>query len=211
MAVLELKRGNNEKAMKNYMTMLEMQGNEEPCKFFEEKANEYKRKDDYVMQAVYLEGMINCKGDDADLGDYYNLGYAYYREKNYEAAIPVFTKCTELKPDWEAGWYFKASCMHNNTPDDPGYSARQDFEEVFNLLSVTPIDELKTSEASHLKTAATYLAFYHFYPEKKDAPTADDYHCEAAQSYVKKVLELDPDDKTVTQITGYCEQAGGGR
>ncbi len=112
--------------------------------------------------------------------DYFNLGRAYYYNKDYVNADSMFAKYTRLNPESPDGYLWRAKC--NQTKEGTVYKgfASSYYEKYITLAANTPEDVTKNK--SNLATANTYLGYV-----SKDAKDKV-----KAKAYFTKVLEYEP-------------------
>lgn len=206
-----------EKAITNYRKMLEIEAEQTPDNardaddYFEKMAKDFKEAKDYKSEMVFRQNMLKEKeanGIEIPYQRYFNLGFAAYRAKDYEAARDAFNKVTELKSDFEGGWYWRGSCEYKLTGGNEaeGWPIAPFYKKVVDLLKDKPVADLKKSEKSHLQTASVYMAFATFNAGQVSDPTPEDLDCEGAMIYVNKVLELDAANTQISSINEYCNQ-----
>ncbi|MFK7971616.1 MAG: tetratricopeptide repeat protein [Bacteroidia bacterium] len=204
-------------AIENYRKMLEIEAEQSPDNardaddFFQEMATEFKRKRDFKSEMIFRQNILKekeAKGVEIPYQRYFNLGLAAYRAKDYESAKAAYLKVTELKPDYESGWYWAGSCVYKLTGgnDAEGYPVLPYYTKVYELLKDKPVADFKKSEVSHFKISALYLALSTFNPDQLDDPTPEQLNCEGAMEYANKLLEVDPGNKQISFITDYCNQ-----
>jgi tetratricopeptide (TPR) repeat protein len=208
-------KGDYEKAISNFRTMLEMEAEQNPDNardaddFFEEMAKAFKKKKDYKKEMVFRQAMIKEKvekGIDVPFQRYYNLGLAAYRGKDYEAASKAYGKVNEMEPENAQAWFWHGSCVYNLTgkSDAEGWPVAPYYSKYVELMTKDGASTLEGTDKKYVQSAAVYMAFATFNPTQSE--DAADYKCEDAMPYINIVLEIDPENKQVSSINDYCSQ-----
>ena len=121
-----------------------------------------------------------CKRKEVNAQDYFNYGRALYFRKDYNKADSIFTRLTELKPDFALGHLWRARVNSMFDPDSHEGKARPYYEKFIQLAGS---DQNKYKK--ELMEAYSYIGYY--YLLKKD-------HAKSKDAW-KKVKELDPSNK----------------
>jgi tetratricopeptide (TPR) repeat protein len=112
--------------------------------------------------------------------DYFNLGKAYYSNKNFLMADSIFKKVTELSPNYPNGYLYRGrSCSMIDTLFNT-LQAIPPYEKYIELNSVDSVTTAKYSK--ELIEAYSYIAVAHL--RQKD--------CDKSILYWRKVLAIDP-------------------
>jgi tetratricopeptide (TPR) repeat protein len=111
--------------------------------------------------------------------DYFDLGKAYYFNKDYGLADTAFLQLVKLKPDLPIGYRWVAAAKANLDPDSEQGLAKEDYEK---FISLAQNDTAKYK--TELIEAYSYLGYYYFI--KKDM--------ENSKEYWQKVYALDPNN-----------------
>jgi tetratricopeptide (TPR) repeat protein len=121
--------------------------------------------------------------------DYFNLGRAYYFNKNFAQADTLFAKVVELLPTWPNGILWRAQTNAQLDPDSKDGKAKPYYEKYIEvaLADSANADKYKSGLVESYK----YLGGYYYLIDKKP---------EESKNYWKKVLELAPDDKQAKQV-----------
>ncbi len=183
--------------------MLKRAINEDPTyvEGYNEVASILMKQKKYADAAGYYQQKIERSEQPAPL-DYYYLGQARYRNKEYLLADTAFALAASKYPDAN---FWRGRCNNGleANPDQPEAGLAKPFHEKFiQLVS----GEARTIEANkkNLMEAYNYLGIY--YLIKKN------YECSRAA--INKTLELDPankiattlaSDEFVSKATGSCE------
>lgn len=109
--------------------------------------------------------------------DYFDLGKAYYFNKDYGLADTAFTELVKLKPDLPIGYRWVAAAKANLDPDSEQGLAKDDYDK---FISIAQNDTVKYK--IELIEAYSYLGYYYFL--KKDM--------ENSKLNWQKVYALDP-------------------
>jgi tetratricopeptide (TPR) repeat protein len=109
--------------------------------------------------------------------DYFDLGKAYYFDKDYGLADTAFLQLVKLKPDLAIGYRWVAAAKANLDPDSEQGLAKDDYEKFISLAQNDT-----TKYKTELVEAYSYLGYYYFI--KKDM--------ESSKLYWQKVYALDP-------------------
>lgn len=134
------------------------------------------------------------------------LGMAYYNAKSYENALENFNILSEMAPGNStiarlqfaaAGNLDRAAKAEN--PDAISWIAKDPAQQIVEILGEKDPATMKKADLGALKAALTLLAYYKFDPEAKQ-----ENNCDAAEFFVKKGLELDPESPELKNIDEYC-------
>jgi tetratricopeptide (TPR) repeat protein len=109
--------------------------------------------------------------------DYFDLGKAYYFNKDYGLADTAFLQLVKMKPDLPIGYRWVAAAKANLDPDSEQGLAKEDYEKFISLAQND-----STKYRTELIEAYSYLGYYYFI--KKDM--------ENSKLYWQKVYALDP-------------------
>lgn len=127
-----------------------------------------------VINAINLKlkaaGNLNAQ-------EYFDIGKAYYFNKEYDNAITAFQKLVELKPDFALVYRWSAASKSNLDPDSEKGLAKNDYEK---FISLAESDSVKYK--AELIEAYSYLGYYYYI--KKDN--------EKSRANWEKVNSLDP-------------------
>jgi tetratricopeptide (TPR) repeat protein len=116
--------------------------------------------------------------------DYFDLGKAYYFNKEYGLADTAFSELVRLKPDLAIGYRWMAAAKANLDPDSEQGLAKPDYEKFISLAQ-----DDTTKFKTELIEAYSYLGYYYFI--KKDM--------ENSKLYWQKVYALDPTNPQATE------------
>jgi tetratricopeptide (TPR) repeat protein len=112
--------------------------------------------------------------------DYFNLGKAYYSNKNFLLADSIFKKVTELSPNWPNGYLYNG---RSSSQIDTLFNTLQAIPPYEKYIELNSVDSVTTAKYSkELIEANSYIAVA--YLRKKD--------CDKSILYWKKVLAIDP-------------------
>ncbi|MEO8085485.1 MAG: tetratricopeptide repeat protein [Bacteroidota bacterium] len=145
------------------------------------KAND-KMKKYAEASAVMQEKIQNCKG--ITVTDYFNLGRSYFFSTDYVNADSAFAKVNELSPKYASGflWRAKTNAFIDSTSKEG--LAKPHYEKYMEVAIADSVNSSKYR--SGLLEAYHYLASYN-YIQLHDRDNA--------LIYLRKIIELDPDDK----------------
>jgi tetratricopeptide (TPR) repeat protein len=148
-------------------------------------ATSYFKMKKYDSAAVYYRKKIDASTKPA-AGDWYALGQALYRQKDYANADSAFKKVTELDPKNPSGWVWRGRMNAQLDPQDVSKKglARPYYEMYIELAGVD-----KEKNKKDLIVAAGYLASYHHF-------TMKNYAC--SKAYYQYMQELDPANEAAT-------------
>lgn len=135
--------------------------------------------------------------------DYYQIGIAHYMlhdSVHYVRAAEYFTLVCEIVPDKTIGWLMLSRTLSKLEPDMEKYpertsefgKAKDAFDHFVEIAETEPDKHQKD-----LVAAYEYLAYY--YMLQKDT--------KEAESYVGKLLILDPTNESAGNINGWLETA----
>ncbi len=129
------------------------------------------------------------RGKGFNVTDYYRLGLSYFYNKDYQKADSAFAKVNELTPNYVSGWYSRArSNVFLDSTSAKGL-AKPFYEK---LIEVALADTAKLDlNKPKLIEAYRYLASYYYLQLHEK---------EKAKEYIKKALQLSPDDKDLQEI-----------
>lgn len=96
------------------------------------------------------------------VNDWYYLGGAANKAKQYQVADEAWTKYIEKQPNIYQGYLGRARANVGLDPDKKTWQARPYFEDVIRKMK----PEEMTKSPSDLEEAYFYLGFYHFYSTK---------------------------------------------
>jgi tetratricopeptide (TPR) repeat protein len=150
--------------------------------------NMYMKLKKYPQAVNAFERRIN-NGKGLKSTDYFNLGKAYYLNKEWEKADTLFAKVIELVPTWPNGVLWRAQTNTQMDPDSKAGKAKPYYEKYIELALADSVnsDKYKTGLTESYK----YLGGYYYLIDKQTA---------VSKSYWQKVLELMPDDKQAKQV-----------
>lgn len=112
--------------------------------------------------------------------DYFNLGKAYYSNKNFLMADSIFTKVTELSPNWPNGYLYRGRSLSQIDTLFSTLLAIPPYQKYIELNSVDSVSTAKYSK--ELVEANSYIAVA--YLRQKD--------CKKSLEFWNKVLAIDP-------------------
>lgn len=138
----------------------------------------------YDEAASYFQLYIDKK-QKPTVVDYYYVARAYYYSRQFGKADTAYIKLLELRPDYAEAYFSRGNTNASMDPDYKDTVAKSMFEKYIEMAGDDPAKNKK-----NLVDAYTYLGVY---AVKKDEN-------EQAKSHFKKVLELDPTNKTATDI-----------
>jgi tetratricopeptide (TPR) repeat protein len=95
--------------------------------------------------------------------DYFDLGKAYYFNKDYGLADTAFLQLVKLKPDLPIGYRWVAAAKANLDPDSEQGLAKDDYEK---FISLAQNDTAKYK--TELIEAYSYLGYYYFIKKDKE-------------------------------------------
>lgn len=135
----------------------------------------YFNKGNYANAAQFYEKQITPKTKDAKV--FYELGQAYYYNKEYVKADSSFAKIIEVKPTIYLGYLWRARANAAQDPETKTGIAKPFYEKVIEIC--TPAG---TKNKAELIEANEYIAYY--YTVNRDKVKAD--------AAWKNILALDP-------------------
>jgi tetratricopeptide (TPR) repeat protein len=157
------------------------------CDLLTEIYKSYDKMKKYNEAAsVMLEKIQNCKG--ATVADYFNLGRSYFFSTNYLSADTAFAKVNELSPKYASGflWRAKANSFIDSTMTQG--LAKPHYEKYIEVATTDTAGAAKYK--SGLVEAYRYMAAYYVKVDKNLKTTLE---------YVKKALEIDPENKELQE------------
>ncbi|MDZ4838987.1 MAG: hypothetical protein SGJ04_03150 [Bacteroidota bacterium] len=148
---------------------------------------------DYGMAADVLNARVERKKashtlNNDDYYTYYNLGKYQNLAKRYNEADAAFAKSIELKPDLISS-YYQRILIHENNDKDFKTGEATPYYEAFMTATAAEKDKYK---GLYVK-GYTYMGYVAY--NKKDFATSK-------QNFLK-VKELDPNNKSATQMIDY--------
>lgn len=136
----------------------------------------------YVQMKKYPEAIaaykVKMEKGKPGVNDYYKLGIAYYKSKDFINADSSFVQVIKLQPELTLGHLWRAKSNSQLDPKNEKWLAKPFYETY--LTKVKPEDTEKSK--SDLIGANTYMGVY--FMNNKNV-------CEA-KAYFKKVAELEP-------------------
>ncbi len=237
MANLYLKEKDDEKAAEYFILMAAKaaeKGNDNLSgieKQFETLVNRFKKEKDAAREVFYWEQLIENRSGGASTVDYYGLGMAARKlaseieaEKDMTSAAATYVKAklamaqvVELTPDYAPAqfWLGYIKEQIKNTDSTSEESAKPwpglaEYEKVWELLGSQSLEGMNNGDKYYLANTSLYLSLAKFIPNRDD-----NYNCEAAQPFIAKAQEIDPDIATrshgeaIKTILETCE--GGGK
>ncbi len=134
----------------------------------------YFNKSDYAKASQYYSKQVTPK---ADAKIFYDLGQAYYFNKEYVLADSAFQKIIVLKPAVYLGYLWRARANAALDPETKTGAAKPHYEKLIEVCSASG-----TKYKAELIEANEYIAYY--YTVNRDKVKAD--------AAWKNVLALDP-------------------
>lgn len=134
---------------------------------------------------VYQDKVERFSGTSAD---YYNYGRAASAIEQYSLADSLFTKVTEMQPNWPNGYLMRANTNAHLDPGSTEGRALFYYEKYITLAEADTVNLAK--HKSGLLESYKYLGYYNYLAKNIDA----------SKRYWKKVLELDPEDKQAIDV-----------
>ncbi|MFN0189696.1 MAG: tetratricopeptide repeat protein, partial [Bacteroidia bacterium] len=112
--------------------------------------------------------------------DYFNLGKAYYSNKNFLMADSIFAKVTELSPTWPNGYLYRGRSLSQADSMFTTFAALPHYQKYIDLITVDTASIAKYSR--ELIEANSYFAVA--YLRQKEFKKSIEYW--------NKVLAIDP-------------------
>ncbi len=148
----------------------------------------YMKLKNYPLAVNAYERRVNY-GKGLKSTDYFNLGRAYYFNKDYGKADTLFAKVNELLPTWPNGFLWRAQSNAQLDPDSKQGLAKPYYEKYIEvaLADSANVDKYKNGLIESYK----YLGSYYYLVDRQTS---------VSKSNWLKVLELAPDDKQAKQV-----------
>lgn len=156
--------------------------------FFKEKADSLSRLKEGDLRVEIIKLKTN-----PGQRDIFDAGFAYYMGKDYQRSIEEFNLYSEKFPDETFGWEW---LMNNYRAIDTSMEQGLAIPSATKLLEVSDKDREKNKRT--FMSAAGYLATYY-------ANIAKDK--DKAIEYLKKMLEVDPDNESLKSNLQILENA----
>jgi tetratricopeptide (TPR) repeat protein len=121
------------------------------------------------------------------LGDYMQVGRAFYNGEKYKSADSIFSMIIQKSPEYLPAYVYSARTYSKMDPDTKLGLAKPKFEK---LLSVASRDSTKNQ--SEMMEALTYLGYY----------SMENGNYTKAKDYYNRMISLDPANKEY-KIRGY--------
>jgi tetratricopeptide (TPR) repeat protein len=142
-------------------------------------------KDKRYKEAAATYGTKIKNSKKVSIQDYHKMGTSLYFASDFAKADSAFLKVTEMNPDFQGGYLWRAKCNSQIDHESLKGLAKPYYEKFI---------ELATPETAKYKTdlisAYKYLGYYYFLQKNK----------EQARHFYLKVKELDPNDKQMNDV-----------
>lgn len=152
----------------------------------------------YIRQKKYPEAIAEYKVIVAQkpnsLRNQYDLGKAYYFNKEYDPALTCFNEMKKIEPEVHLGYLWAGNAIaKTEDQENPEGKAKEDFQKVVDLL--TSANQAERYKKDYI-TANSYLAAYYYitgnYEESKkncqNVLALDENHeqCKAIMDFLTK-------------------------
>lgn len=236
LANIYVKEGDDEKAAEYFTQMAlkaEERGNKDLSNLegvYEGMINRFKREKETDRELFYWQQLIDSRMGGASTKDYYGMGLtarkaASEKEKEgdmagaaatYVKAKLAFATVVDLTPEYAPAqfWlgYVKEQIKNTDSTSEEAakpWAGVTEYEKVWEILGSEDLESMSNSDKYYLANTALYLSLAKFIPNRDD-----NYDCEAAQPYIQKAQELDPDiaekshGESIKTILETCEEGG---
>lgn len=236
MANIFLKEENDEKAVEYFVQMAakaEEKGNDNLSNLagkYETLISRFKKEKNVDRELYYWEQLIDARPGGASTKDYYGMAMtarkaASAKEKGGDMAAAAatyvksklaFGQVVELTPDYAPAqfWlgYVKEQIKNTDSTSEEAalpWAGVTEYEKVWSILGEEPLESMSNGNKYYLANTALYLSLAKFIPNRDD-----NYDCEAAQPYIEKAQELDPNiaskphGDAIKTILETCEEGG---
>lgn len=147
----------------------------------------YRDNKQFGKAAETLQDIITKKGKEVAT-DVANLGFLYYSANDWVKADDTFAKVCELyKDSWPPAYLYRARIQTYRYRGDTTFIAAPVYEKYLSLLT----DEQKVQNKAAVIEGYRYLSGKAFLLDK-DIPKAE--------SYVKEILKIDPENADALQL-----------
>lgn len=157
-----------------------------------EMGNAYFKLKKYTEASSVFKEKISI-GKDIKAVDYFNLGRSYFYNSEFQEADTAFSKVSELLPKWPSGYIWKADSYANFDSTSQIYASNYEKFIDVTIQDTSNIPKYKS------KLISSYKILSSFYFKKVPDETII--------AYLKKILELDPEDNyALINLKGYQQQ-----
>lgn len=177
------KLGDKQSAIKQYLKIVELDSTK--TAYIDTIAKTYYEDKKYA-EASNMYKMKSQKTK-ASSQDYYYWGMCQYNLKNYTRADSIFTRLTEVSPNWLPGFSWRARCNEQIDTDGKLGLSQPHYAKVIQLGTSDAANISKYKK--NLIDAYNYLGYY-FYLKKDFSNAIANY---------TKTIELDPSNATAGQ------------
>ncbi len=132
---------------------------------------------------VLQEKIQNCRG--ITTVDYFNLGRSYFYAEDFVRADTAFAKLNEASPKYATGFLWRAKANSYIDSTSALGLAKPFYEKYIEIATIDTVGMVAGKYKSGLIEAYKYMASYSFGKKATD---------DAIIGYLKKILELDPED-----------------
>jgi len=161
-------------------------------------ASSYEAKKMFDKQAANLEKYLEV-AEEKTLRDYYYLGRAHYKAKDYQKSYDAFKMVVELKDDYDVGHYWLALNATKMDPENKQWLAKPHYDRLVELIEAK--ESKSSSDTKKLEAAYVYIAYYYFF-----GSTGEGSDCEAAKPYISRVIGLNAANAQISQIADFCNK-----
>ncbi|WP_205508957.1 tetratricopeptide repeat protein [Longitalea arenae] len=161
--------------------------------YYKKLADLYKDQKDYLNQAKYL-GLFYTDNTKASNIDLFNWGIATYKAEDYVQADTVFGTYIQKYPEQAFGYYWRARV---NSAMDSTMEKGAAIPWYKQLITMIEDDPTNKTNKKWLIESYGYLAAY-------ETNQVKDY--KSATENLKKILEIDPENKDAQQYIAILEK-----
>lgn len=189
--------GEDEKAQENFEKAYDM--DRAQVEVWKEISDQCKKKKQHAREVRFRKIYIEKK-EKASIRDYYFLGEAQYRAKQFAGADSSFAMVIDMKEDFTAAHYYRVRIAQKLDPENEQWLTVPHSQKIVQYLGSKEMGDLKAREKRQLKDCYLILTFHAFNQQPNN--TGD---CEAASAYLDKALTFNPEMPDLIALRKYCE------
>lgn len=189
--------GEDEKAQENFEKAYDM--DRAQVEVWKEISDQCKKKKQHAREVRFRKIYIEKK-EKASIRDYYFLGEAQYRAKQFAGADSSFATVVDMKEDFIPAHYYRVRIAQKLDPENEQWLTIPPSQKIVQYLGDTEMGDLKAREKQQLRDCYLILTFHAFNQQPDN--TGD---CEAASAYLDKALIFNPEMPDLIALRKYCE------